>query len=445
MPAAAEKPAIDEALDNQADDLFESKQTGQLRKMRFIATSLLGFMVLLYALSRILEQHIPIVKFVTAFSEAGIVGALADWFAVVALFKHPLGIPLWHTAIIPEKKKEISRTLAHFVVKNFLTRKVIGKKLDDYDLSGNAGALLIENTGVISSKAMDMIPSFFGLLNDKDIRNLLHEQVTIRLENVHLAPLAGDVLAMLTSQGRYHELFNEIIIMVQNIARENTKYIARTVKAELPLPRWGILDNVKNRIAAWLSDKISDKIKTTTEELQQDQSHELRKAFEKQLKKTISDLKSSPELAEKGEAILRNVLEHPVLKEYISGLWSDIKNLLIEDAKKPGSEIKKQFAGFINGFVNRVLQEEPFRARINGWIKEKILAWIEIYKGEVGGTIIKTVESWNNDEIVKKLELAVGRDLQYIRLNGTIVGGLAGLTLYSMYQLVLYCHSIWIK
>jgi uncharacterized membrane-anchored protein YjiN (DUF445 family) len=426
-------------------ETFETKQRSQLRKMRVIATSLLCFMMLFYVVSRILENQLHFMRFATAFSEAGIIGALADWFAVVALFKHPLGIPIWHTAIITEKKKEIARTLAHFVVENFLTRSVIGKKMEDYDLSTNAGSLLVANTEIISAKVIETIPSFFGLLNDKDIQILLHEQVSNRLSNVNLAPLAGEILDTLTSHEKFHELFKEVIHAVQKIARENKAFIANQVRSVLPGPEFVGWSGFKDNIAEWLSKIISEKIKETTKDLENDQSHELRKSFEKQLKKTIHDLKTSPELAAKGETILRMILEHPALKEYLLGLWADIKKLLIEDAKKPDSSMKKQLAGLIDGIANRILKEDPFRSRINYWIRENVLTWIEKYKGEVRNTIIKTVENWKDEEIVGKLELSVGKDLQYIRLNGTIVGGLAGLTLYTIYQGVLHFGPLWAK
>jgi len=374
----------------------------------------------------------------TAFSEAGIIGALADWFAVVALFKHPLGIPIWHTAIITAKKKEISQTLAHFVVENFLTRNVIGKKMEGYDLSRNAGSLLIDNSDMLSTKIIETIPSFFSLLNDKDIQNLLHEQVSSRLGRINLAPLAGEILDMLTSHEKYHEIFKEVIHAIQKIARENKTFITKQVRSGLPGPEFIGLSGLKDNIAEWFSKKISDKIKDTTKELENDQSHELRRSFEKQIKKTINELKNSPELAARGESILRMILEHPAVKDYLLGLWTDIKNLITEDAKKPDSAMKKQLAELIKGFASRVLMEEPFKSRINDWIKDKVLTWIEKYKGEVSNTIIKTVENWKDEEIVQKLELSVGKDLQYIRLNGTIVGGLAGLTLYSIYQGILF-------
>jgi uncharacterized membrane-anchored protein YjiN (DUF445 family) len=427
-------------------DSYEVERTKQLGKMRIIATSLLVFMALLYVVSRIFEHRLPFLKFVTAFAEAGIIGALADWFAVVALFKHPLGIPLWHTAIITTKKSEISRTLAHFVVENFLTRKIINEKIAHYDLSANAGSLLIDNTELVTSKVIDAIPALFGILNDKDIQNLLHEQLSMRLNTIKLAPLAGEILEMLTSHERYHDLFNEVIHAVRKIARENKTFMTKMVKAEIPLPDgiWG-LEKLKNGIAHWLSGKISDKIRETTKELENDPSHELRKSFEKQVKKTIHDLKHSPEFAGRGDQILRTILEHPAIKDYILGLWSDIKNLILRDANKPDSAMKKQLSGLITEFANHVLMEEPFKSRINDWIREKLLAWVEKYKGEVSNTIIKTVENWKDEEIVRKLELSVGKDLQYIRLNGTIVGGLAGVALFSMYQGVLFFGSYFLK
>jgi uncharacterized membrane-anchored protein YjiN (DUF445 family) len=413
--------------------------------MRIIATSLLGFMAFLYTVSRLFEHKIPLMRFLTAFSEAGMVGGVADWFAIVALFKHPLGIPIWHTAIITKQKREISKTLAHFVVENFLTRKVIGKKLEEYDFSTSAGSLLIGHTDLISSKVVDIIPSLFGLLNDKDIHNLLHEQISSRLENIQLAPLAGEVLDMLTSHDKHHELFNEVIHAVQKIAGENRAFITSKVKSGIPFPKWGILDKVKDNLAEWLSGIIAAKISETTNDLENNSSHELRKSFENQIKKLIEDLKSSPELAARGKAILHTVLEHPAIRDYIVGLWSDIKILILRDVGNPDSAMKKQLASLVTGFATRILKEEPFRSRINEWLKEKVLIWIEKYKGEVSTTIIRTVENWKDEEIVRKLELSVGKDLQYIRLNGTIVGGLAGLTIYSIYQCILLCNTLLAK
>jgi uncharacterized membrane-anchored protein YjiN (DUF445 family) len=405
--------------------------------MRNIATSLLCLMAILYIVARIFEHRIPALKYLVAFSEAGIVGALADWFAVVALFKHPLGIPIWHTAIITKKKSEISRTLAHFVVDNFLTRNVIGKKLEHYDFSLNAGSKLLENKELISTKAVEFVPAFFKLLNDKDIQNLIHGQLTAKLQNINVAPLAGEALDVLTSGDKFHELFDEVVRVVQKLARDNKAYILKAVRAEIPLPDVYILENIKEGVAQWLSEKISDKIKDTTEELENDESHELRKSFKKHLEKIIRDLKHSPELAAKGEAIVRMLLEHPVVRNYILNLWSDIKKMIVDDAQAPDSVMKKQLGDLLEGLSNRILMDESFKGRINDWIIKNILLWMEKYKDEVRNTIIKTVEGWKDEEIVEKLELSVGKDLQYIRLNGTLVGGIAGLAIFSIYQAII--------
>jgi uncharacterized membrane-anchored protein YjiN (DUF445 family) len=269
--------------------------------------------------------------------------------------------------------------------------------------------------------------------------------VSIRLRNIKLAPLAGEILDMLTSQEKYHELFNEVIHAIQQISHSNKAFITKTVRSEIPIPDGFFLNNIKDSIANWLSDKISEKIKATTKELEEDKSHELRRSFEEQIKKTISALKTSPELAAKGELLLHTLLEHPAIKDYFLSLWSDIKKLIIEDANQPDSKMKKQLARLIKGFANHVLKQEPFNSRINDWLKDNMLTWIDKYKDEVRNTIIKTVENWKNEEIVRKLELSVGKDLQYIRLNGTIVGGLAGLTLYSIYQGILHCSCLFAK
>ncbi len=412
------------------------EKRSNLRQMQLVATGLFVSMAALYAASRSFEASIHSLAYLTAFTEAAMVGALADWFAVVALFRHPLGIPLPHTAIIPRKKNEIGTGLANFVVRNFLTREAVSTKLQEFDLTGIAAEWLTENCVRVAETITGFLPNLLKALHDEDIHRLIHNQLVERLKKLEVAPLAGNLLKIITSGNKHLVVLDEITGLASEMVRKNQRFIRRKIREAVPLPDWPLIKTVKSLIATFIADRAVSKFETFLEEARQTPSHGLRRTFESRLNQLINDLESSPSLKAKCEELKDELLKHPVIGQYAGEVWNDIKKMIVEDVARSNSKIRMRVSSFISGFAMSVLEDKAVRGKLNEWLNDGILDFIDTYKNEAGQTIERTVQRWDSKEVTTKLELEIGRDLQFIRLNGTIIGGLVGLSLHLVSRII---------
>lgn len=358
------------------------------------------------------------------------VGALADWFAVVALFRHPLGLPIPHTAIIPRNKDQIAQTLATFVVENFLSREVVGRRLENLDLMGATARWLTANKQAVADKAALFLPRVLDALSDEDVRRFVHAQLVAAFKSIQLAPLAGNLLSVLTAENRHQELLNEALALARDLVDENREFLRSQVREEVPLPDWPGIGKLKDGIADWVANKVVAKAHATLTATAQDPNHRLRQQFEVKLKRFIEELKTSPAYHAKGEELKARLLEHAALREYVGEVWTGLKERIKTDLARPDSEIRGQLAGVIERMAQALQNDAELRAKLNNWLKDGLLEFLEQHRPELQHLIEDTVRRWDAQEISAKLELEVGRDLQFIRLNGTIVGGLVGLGLY---------------
>lgn len=398
--------------------------------MQRLATGLLMLMALVFIVARINEAAYPAFTWVRAFAEAAMVGALADWFAVVALFRHPLGLRIPHTAIIPRNKDRIGHTLAAFVVENFLSREVVSRRLESLDLVSAATGWLRANKRAVSEHAAHFIPTVLDALEDADVKRFLHAQLVATFKTIRLAPLAGDILGVLTTDNRHQELLNEALGLVRNVVDDNRDYFREKVREEVPLPDWVGSATIKNRIADYVANKLVIKVHTTLEGVAQDPTHPMRQQFETRLQNFIEDLKTSPAYHARGEELKEKLLQHVALQEYVSNVWSDVKNRIKADLADPNSETRKQLESAIERTGMALQDDRELRAKLNRWLNDALLEFLEQHRPEFHRVIEDTVRRWDAQEVSEKLELEVGRDLQFIRLNGTIVGGLVGLALH---------------
>ncbi len=411
--------------------LTDNERRIQLRSMRIFATSLLGGMAVLFVVGTLYESQMPWLGFVRAFSEAAMVGALADWFAVSALFRHPFGLPIPHTAIIPMNKDRIGESLGNFVEKNFLSVEIVSEKLRSTDIARIAGGWLAKQSNAegLAERIVSAIPSILHAFDDEAIHRLIRETITERIKAIEVAPLAGTILNALTANNRHQGLLDEAIKLSVRLLEENKVAIREKIKEDSP---WYIPGFVDNKIY----EKILTTAETTLSAVSTNPHHELRTKFHRSVQEFIYRLRTSDEYRDKGEELKTALLEHPVLQQYFSSLWIDLKALILRDVYDPHSRIKNQIVKTVQQFGERLHDDEELRSTINRWIEEAVSNLIVSRKHDIADLISSTVRKWDAQTMTERIELYVGRDLQFIRINGTIVGGCIGVLIYLIAMLL---------
>jgi len=403
-----------------------------LARMKSIALALLAAAALLYALASLLHSQHPAWDYVGAFAEAAMVGAVADWFAVVALFRHPLGLPIPHTAIIPSNKNRIGENLATFICANFLSTAQVLEKLQRFDAAKRLADWLAQ-TRHAQQVAVHLSATLrYGLaaLDDERVRLFFRATVLHQLEQVDASRLAGRLLEILTSDRRHQSLLDATLRRLASMLDDETlkEKMAEVIASEVKYLRYLGLDTVAGRYAA--SKMVSGVIRLASE-MSDDPAHPLRVRFDEFVSSFIHRLKDDPEFRLKGEAIKNELLAHPVLYDYLHGLWSDVIGWMQQDLSSDASTIRERMTLAIN-LVGEKLQAD---AAMQAWINEQLVTaaplWIERYREDIRRYIIARVGEWNTEEMTNELERNIGRDLQFIRINGTLVGGLAGLCIHT--------------
>ncbi|MEI8190508.1 MAG: DUF445 domain-containing protein [candidate division NC10 bacterium] len=403
-----------------------------LKRMRIIATSALVLMAVLYILARSLEHHALFWSYVAAFAEAAMVGALADWFAVVALFRHPMGIPIPHTAIIPTNKDRIGRTLATFVVTNFLTGEAIRQRLEKIDLTAKAAEWLWANARDVSDRIVAAAPAFLRVLRDEDVQRLLHGTLLAKLRAIDVAPLAGKVLKTVTSGDALDEVVGAGVQVAEDLVRANRALIEAQVRKRILLPEFLGLSFVKDRLSEIIAEKVSAALLENLRDMRERETHPFRVQFRAKALELAEALQHSEAYREKGEKLKEEILQHPAVRAHLGGLVRDLVREFEADLAAPDSRIRAQVERAVIGASHLLMEDHALRAKLNGWLREMLADGAERHGEEASRFIQDRVRKWDAVQLTKKLEEAVGRDLQYVRLNGTIVGGLVGLLIYTI-------------
>jgi uncharacterized membrane-anchored protein YjiN (DUF445 family) len=407
------------------EDLAKQRE---LHKMKFLATSLLVGAFLIYIVALIFEERYAWVGFVRATAEASMVGAIADWFAVTALFRHPLGLKIPHTAIIPRRKREIGEKLARFVRQNFLTEEVITDKLHSMEATKKVAEWLgqPENSALIADQLAAGAAAVIEVMKDEDIQSLIEKQLVAQIRSTQFAPLLGNVLALLTAGNRQQELLMELVKFGSDFLRENKTIILEKINEELPW--WASVWGVDRRIY----QTIINSVDTTLKEVKTDPQHPLYGNFQMAVNHLVEGLKTSPELHERENALKEELLQQPVVQEFSASLWADIKASLIEHSSTSDSAFRRSIQQMLMGFGEAVQSDPTLYQKIDYWLHELIIYLTKTYGHEVESLISNTINKWDPDMITDKIETEVGRDLQFIRINGTLIGGLAGLLIYTI-------------
>jgi uncharacterized membrane-anchored protein YjiN (DUF445 family) len=406
----------------------------RLVQMKRVATLMLVGVALVFVVTRWFESQYPWLGFVRAFAEAAMVGGIADWFAVTALFRHPLGIPIPHTAIVASRKNRIGTALGNFVQRNFLTREVVAGKIAAMQLGDRAAQWLAqpENSRRLARHAAHGLSGAVGVLRDDDVQEMVDRGIVSRLRTMQAAPLMARLFGLLTTGGRHQALLDDALRLAARFLYENEAMIRERVKAESP---WWVPGAVDSRVG----DKIVSGVEKTLVAVAADPDHPLRQRYDEAVDRFIVSLRENPDTIARFEQIKLDVLAHPGVADFSRDVWGDVKARIATYAERLADETEQepdQLERWLAGLGQKVLEDPVLSAKVNGWVVEIVSYAVEQAREEVAKLISATVAAWDADATSRKIELQIGRDLQFIRINGTIVGGLVGLTLYAVGLLV---------
>ncbi len=403
-----------------------SQRRAELFRMRAIATSLLVLMTCLFLFMRRAPPGWTFAPYVRAFAEAGMVGACADWFAVVAIFRRPLGLPIPHTAVVPENRKRLGAALGRFVTINFLSPRVALTRLNRVDVVGLASRWLQDgrNTSALVAGAGRLLPLAVASLPRETLAQWAATIARRGVEAVPLAPLASRALSLMWAQGAAQVVLDQVLDLLEAALANNKDSIVRKVRQQSS--KW-IPKFVDDILAAKL---ISGLAETFREMRAPD--HPWRAEAHVRIEKLIDDLAHDPELRARGEALKREILDSPVFAQQIEAMWGELDVALDGDITERAEALTTAGIHAVASLA-RALAQDPVRsARINRTLRRWALRLVLPRRAEIGAYIADVVDRWDAATLVERLELQVGKDLQYIRINGTLVGGLVGLAIYGL-------------
>ena len=408
----------------------DTERARRLAVMKRRATGLLVVFTGLFVVSRLLESRYPWLAVVRAVSEAAMVGGLADWFAVTALFRQPMGLPIPHTAIVPTRKDRIGRSLGNFVQKHFLTREVISRHLSGLQIARRIAtwASQPENSRCIATQIAGGLARAAEVLPGDEVRDAIHSNLVARGRATQVAPILGEVLSFVAADGRHQVLLDRAVELIAGLVHQNRDAIRERVGTETP---WWVPTVVDEK----LYQKIVSGVERILGEVREQPDHPVRVQFDRVLEDFIEGLKHSPDMIERAERAKERLLEAPVVAELSGSLWDSTRRSLLRYADPNGPSPAPLERGIISA-AEAVLANDALLAEIDAAVINTTVNAVERYRPEIAALIERTVAEWDATDATRRIEIAVGRDLQFIRINGTLVGGLVGLLLYLLSELV---------
>ena len=407
------------------DDAERGRRLAEMK--RRAGGLLIGCGVVLVA-AALLESRWPWLGYVRAASEAAVIGGLADWFAVTALFRHPMGLKIPHTAIIPMRKDRIGKSLGRFVQNNFLAPDLIAQRVAATRPGEKVATWLAqpEHAKSVAQHVSSGLAAAADALGDDEVSASIEKGIVTGARSLKVAPLIARLLGVVRADGHYREFVNEALRLALRAAAKNEEVIRDRIRQESP---WWVPEAVDDRI----HERIQGALERTLARAAADPDHLLRQRFDDAIDRFIDKLESSPETAARAEEIKEHVLGHPVMREFAVRLWTDVKAALNRGAHSADPEAVERA---IVRLAEAVLADEALLAKVDAAIVSAAAQAVDPYRHEVAEFIEHTVAQWDPDATSRRIELAVGRDLQFIRINGTLVGGLVGLILYALGQLL---------
>ncbi|MCV7416710.1 DUF445 domain-containing protein [Mycolicibacterium litorale] len=417
-----------------ADSAADAERRRGLRRMKSVALGfLLGataiFLLCTWAQSQ--GATAAWIGYVRAAAEAGMVGALADWFAVTALFKHPLGIPIPHTAIIKRKKDQLGEGLGEFIRENFLSPENVETKLRDADVAGRLGKWLSDRSHAerVAKETATVLRVLVEMLRDEDVQDLLDRMIVKRIAEPQWGPPVGRVLSELLHAGRQEALIQLLADRAFEWSLNAGEVIERVIERDSPQwsPRW--VDHL-------VGDRIHRELMDFTDKVRRNPDHELRRSATRFLFEFADDLQNDEATIRRAENVKEQIMARDEVARAAETAWSAAKRIILESVDDPSSTLRARIADSVMRIGESLRDDAELRDKVDNWIIRGAQHIVGEYGGEITTIVTDTVERWDADEASRRIELHVGRDLQFIRINGTVVGALAGLTIYSIAQLL---------
>lgn len=405
----------------------DAERLAALRRMKRVATSLLLIAAVVFAVSFALQDEVPWLRYVRAAAEGAMVGAIADWFAVTALFRYPLGLRIPHTAIIPTRKDEIGATLGAFVEDEFLSDEVVVGKLRSIGIARRLGGWLAipANADRLTAEASVAARGVLTLLGDDDVEDVIEKLARRHLFEPEWGPAIGRIGARLVEADQQRAAIDAFFEKAEEWLDEHPEAIGAMVSERLP--RW-----MPGFVERFVDDRAHREVLGFVRSVREDRRHPLRLAINDYFTDLTHDLQHDPAMIGRLEQLKVDLLESPRVREFAGEVWSSVKDTLDTALDDPGSELRQGFRSAVIEVGTRLATDDELAGKVDEWVTDAAAYVVRNYRHEIAGVITETVERWDPRETTEKIELQVGRDLQYIRINGTVVGALAGLAIFSI-------------
>ena len=405
----------------------------RLRRMKALATGLFLLAAVVYALTIAAGGANPEgwLGYVQAGSEAAMVGALADWFAVTALFRHPLGLRIPHTAIIPTRKDQMGSTLGEFVGTHFLTDAVVREKVAATEVTKRVGTWLAEpeHAAKVAGEMGRALRGLLVVLDDEQMRTMIERVIAERVERTEVSPALGHLLGQIVADGAHTGIVDVLAERTYAWVVANRVTLVRVVGKQAPAWSPRFVDDL-------VADRIHMELLRFLAAVRDDPDHEVRQAIDRLLVQFAEDLRENPATRERVERAKVDMFNHPDVQRSVNRIWETAQRVILEAADDPDSELRVRGAGALAQAGEALATDADLQASLDGWIIDTVVNLVGDYKVQLTSVISDTVERWDGPETARRIELAVGRDLQFIRINGTVVGALAGLTIHALTKFV---------
>ncbi len=411
----------------------EQARAAQLRRARIRASGLLGVVSAIFVLTALFGHAATWAGYVRTGAEASMVGGLADWFAVTALFRRPLGLPIPHTAIVVERKDAFGATLGSFIQESLLTPQAITERVRSAHLVDRAAAWLAEPSHAerLARQALDGLSTLADLWNEDEIHRVIERLVGEAIDGLPLAPLAGRALQRVFAAGQQSELVDNALQALHRWLDTHREELQARLKGQVA---WWLPAPIEQRIL----ERLVDRVTTVVGEMVGHPDHPLREQLQGGLDKLARDLQTSPELAKKAEQVKRDLLAQPDLRAWAASLWEGIRSGLASRPEAGASEWQARLGAVLQGIGDRLASDEELRAAADQGLAQAATFVTDRFHGEIAGLVTNTVTRWDGREAARRLELLLGPDLQFIRINGCVVGAAVGLVLHAV--AVLLAH-----
>ncbi len=410
-----------------SDGSYEERRIRELRRWKRRANGFLLGALVVFLISHFLGPEDGVNGWIRAASEAALIGGIADWFAVTALFRHPLGIPIPHTALIPRSKDEIGRGLAEFVQQNFLDPTNLRQWLTNADIAERLATWLdsTDHSALAARRSIETAATIAESLDDEAVASVVTQTSLDWMRQTSVTPLISLVVDAWLKGGRTRQSIEATLRGIEVVLVDNMPYFRESFAKSAPwwVPSWA---------EELIFERIIASFRILVEDVASDPTHPVRSDIERMLARVADDLRNSTDLAERIEESKLRILDSPELAAAIQSQWQLLHESLDRAAGQPGSELEKRLAELIQWWARRVLDDAPLRMKIDGWIAQSTERLAHQWDDEVIGLIETTVAGWDPTEISHRLELQLGRDLQFVRINGTVVGALVGIAIHAL-------------